>query len=155
VFVASRQSPLLSSLGDSMKVGRLPSSGITRLHRYYSPLRLLARLAQISVALILNHRGHHPRRTRSPALPSAASLTCRPDDPGEPICSFSVSPHRWQRPSPLDHRVGTLNQQVTRLYGFPGGTACEFAILLTEVFSIHLVLRVTPQNRIFANGVYR
>ena len=33
----------------------------------------------------------------------------------------------------LVHRVGTLNlvftRLYTRLYGFPGGTACEFAIL--------------------------
>ena len=64
--------------------------------------------------------------------------------------------HRWHRPSPLDHRVGTLNQQVTRLYGFPCSTACKFAILsFWKVFSIHLALRVTPQNRIFASGVNR
>ena len=139
-----------------MKVGRLPSAGITQLPRYYSPLRLLARLAQISVTLILSHRGHHPRQTRSPALPTTTSPTCRPDDPGEPICFCLGYFHRWHRPSPSDHRVGTLNQQVTRLYGFPGGTACEFAILsFWKVFSIHLALRVTPQNRIFASGVNR
>ena len=31
--------PLLSSLRDLMKAGRLPSAGITRPHRYYDPLR--------------------------------------------------------------------------------------------------------------------
>ncbi len=155
MFVASRQSPLLPSLRDTMKVGRLPSAGITQLPRYYSPLRLLARLAQISVTLILSHRGHRPRRTRSPALPGAASPACHPDDPGEPICFCLGYFHRWHRPSPSDHRVGTLNQQVTRLYGFPGGTACGFVILPLGVFSIHLVLRVAPQNRIFTTGVNR
>ena len=117
-----------------MKVGRLPSSGITRTHRYYSPLRLLVRLTQTSVSLIPNHRGYHPRRTRSPAFPSAAFPACRPDDPGEPICSCLGYLHRWRRPSPFDHWVGTLTLQVTRLYGFPGGTACEFAILPEESF---------------------
>ena len=64
--------------------------------------------------------------------------------------------HRWRRPSPSDHRVGALSQQVTRLYGFLDSTACEFAILLSlGVFSIHLVLRVASQNRIFACGVNR
>jgi len=73
-----------------MKAGRLPSSGITQSLRYYSPLRLLARPAQTSVALIRSRCGHHPRRTRSPALPSAASVPCRPDDPGKSICSFRL-----------------------------------------------------------------
>ena len=77
---------LLPSLRDSMKVGCLPSSGITRPPRYFTPLPLLARLTRISVTLIPSHRGHHPRRTRSPALPITTSPTCRPDDPGEPIC---------------------------------------------------------------------
>jgi len=70
-----------------MKAGRLPSSGITRSLRYYSPLRLLTDLIRFSVALIPNHRGHHPQPARSPALPSKTSLTSRPDDPGESIDS--------------------------------------------------------------------
>jgi hypothetical protein len=77
-----------------MKVGRLPSSGITRPHRYFAPLRLLARPTQTSVALIPSRRGHHPRQARSPALPSAASPSCRPDDPGESICGFVGYSHR-------------------------------------------------------------
>jgi len=102
----------------------------------------------------------------------------RADDPGEPICfcpgystdgtglphlttgsALSISKLRGSmgslvvRPASLR---SSLNQQVTRLYGFPGGTACEFAILsFWKVFSIHLALRVTPQNRIFASGVNR
>jgi len=55
----------------------------------------------------------------------------------------------------LVHRVGTLNLVFTRLYGFPGGTACGFVILPLGVFSIHLVQRVAPQNRIFTTGVNR
>ena len=71
-----------------MKAGRLPSSGVTQTHGYYAPLRLLARPTLTSVALIPSRCGHHPRQTRAPALPSTTSLTCRPDDPGEPIgCS--------------------------------------------------------------------
>ncbi len=76
-----------------MKVERLPSSGITRPQRYYAPLRLLARPTQTSVALIPSRCGHHPRQTSSPALPSTTSLTCHPDDPGEPICVSSRLPH--------------------------------------------------------------
>ena len=73
-----------------MKAGRLPSAGITRSLRYYSPLRLLIRLIRFSVSLISNHRGLHPRPMRSPALPKTTSLTSRPDDPGKSICSCSV-----------------------------------------------------------------
>jgi hypothetical protein len=70
-----------------MKAARLPSVGVTRLLRYYSPLRLLACSAQTSVALIPSRCGHHPQQVRSPALPSKASLSCRPDDPGKSTCS--------------------------------------------------------------------
>ena len=108
MFEASRQSPLLPSLRDSMKAERLPSAGVTQLPRYFTPLRLLARPTQISVALIPSRCGHHPRRTRSPALPDAASPACRPDDPGEPICSCISYLYRWRRPSPYVQRVGTL-----------------------------------------------
>ena len=69
-----------------MKVGRLPSAGMTRTPRYCAPLRLRACPTQTAVALIPSRRGHHPPQTRSPALPSTTSLTSRPDDPGEPIC---------------------------------------------------------------------
>jgi len=34
----------------------------------------------------------------------------------------------------LVHRVGTLNLAFTRLYWFPGGTACEFALLPLRSF---------------------
>src|SRR5262245_5011694 len=75
-----------------MKAGRLPSFGVTRSLRYYSPLRLLTGSAPLSVALILNRCGHHPQPVRSPAFPSKTSLTSRPDDPGKLICFFfSVS----------------------------------------------------------------
>ena len=48
-----------------------------------------------------------------------------------------------------------LSIHVPRLYGFPGSTACEFAILSLKVFSIHLVLKVASQNRTSASAVYR
>jgi len=111
-----------------------PSGTLTRLRRvlpgtHFAPLRLLARLAQISVTLMLSHRGHHPRRTRSPALPGAASPACHPDDLGESICSCLGYFHRWRRSFPSDHRVGTLILQGTRLYGIPDGAVYRFAIL--------------------------
>ena len=149
-----------------MKAGRLPSSGITRSLRYYSPLRLLACLSRFSVALIPSHRGHHPRQTRSPALPTTTSLTSRPDDPGESIDDDRFCPHRRLRPSPSDNRVGTLDLQVTRLCmgsWIVRSVCLRFSVLrslilsfsIFRVFSIRLALRVTSQNRIFANGVNR
>ena len=139
-----------------MKVGRLPSAGITQPLRYLcapptsrppgsdfgypytEPLRPSPATNEIS--RVTHHNFPHMPSRR----PRRAHLL------------LSRLFHRWHRPSPSDHRVGTLNQQVTRLYGFPSSTACEFAILsFWKVFSIHLALRVTPQNRIFASGVNR
>ena len=109
----------------------------------------------LRLPFIPSHRGHHPRRTRSPALPSAASPTCPPDDPGEPICSCIGYLHRWRRPSPLDHRVGTLTLQSRGSMGSLIVRPVSLRSFPKKIFSIHLVLRVAPQNRIFANGVYR
>jgi hypothetical protein len=149
-----------------MKAGRLPSFGITRSLWYYSPLRLLADLIRFSIALIPNHRGHHPQPARSPALPSKTSLTSRPDDPGKLICLFSVSSTDGGGLPLLTTGSALSYYQVTRLYGFLVSTACEFAILRVVsflfllscrfgVFSIRLALRVVSQNRIFASRVYR
>ena len=150
-----------------MKAGRLPSSGVTQSLRYYSPLRLLADLIRFSVALIPNHRGHHPQPARSPALPSKTSLTSRPDDPGKLICLLSVSSTDGGGLPLLTPGSALSYYQVTRLYGFLLSTACEFAILRVAlffsfllssrfgVFSIRSALRVASQNRIFASRVYR
>jgi len=155
VFRASRQSPLLSSLGNLMKVERLPSAGITQLPRY-----LCAPPTSRPPGSDFGYPYTEPSRP-SPATNEISRVT---------RCSFPRMPsrrprrvhllllgyfHRWRRPSPLDHRVGTLILQVTRLYGFPGGTACEFAILPLRSFLHPLSLVGRPTNRIFATGVYR
>ena len=135
MFQASRQSPLLSSLGDSMKVGRLPSAGITQLPRYLCA-------PPTSRPPVPDFGCPYTEPSRPSPASNEISRVTRCSFPRMPsrrprrvhLLLISVSPHRWRRPSPLDHRVGTLNQQVTRLYGFPGGTACEFAILPEESF---------------------
>ena len=63
-----------------MKVGRLPSSGITRPHRYFAPLRLRARprlrlrlpLYRAVAAITRDRRDlpRYPAHLPSPALPT-------------------------------------------------------------------------------------
>ncbi len=105
---AASRSTLATPPTDTLLPGLLGAS---------APLRLLARLTQISVTLILSHRGHPPRRTRSPALPGAASPACHPDlpvrvrtqtgDPGEPIC-FSLGYLHKTRSGLQDSKFGPI-----------------------------------------------
>ena len=70
-----------------------------------------------------------------------ASLTrfCHPDlpvrvrtqtgDPGESICFLYRLSLQMAAAFPTRPQGRHSHFKVTRLYGFPGGTACEFAIL--------------------------
>ncbi len=78
-----------------------------------------------------------------------------PTTPESSSASYLGWLHRWRRPSPLDHRVGTLTLQSRGSMGFLIVRPASLQSFPKEVFSIHLVLRVAPQNRIFASGVYR
>ena len=138
-----------------MKPGRLPSIGITRLLRYYSPLRLLPCSAQISVALIPSRCGHHPQQGRSPALPSVTSLSCRPDDPGKSTCFCSVCsavgcglPHLT-----TGSALSKTSYEALWVPWWYGLRVCD--PFLKKVFSFRLVLKVASHHWIFASGMYR
>ena len=122
-----------------------------------APLRLLAGLTRFSVTLIPGHRGHHPRQARSPALPTTTSLTSRPDDPGKSICNLLLFGSLADG-SGLPHLTTGSALSITSyeplwVPWWYGLRVCDSSS--EKVFSIHSVLRVASQNRIFASGVYR
>ena len=92
----NRQSPLLAGRQSAPEVGILPSTGITRLHRYYDPARLPVRPAAQRPSAAFR------RRTGSPTLPETpfqrAVLTTPADRAGASIdplparAAFPVSP---------------------------------------------------------------
>ena len=73
----------LSSVSDAEQPGFLRSTGITPLHRYYEPLRLLPRPTTVfGFGLMRSGCGPlPPHRDRSPELRSHSLTTCRPDYP--------------------------------------------------------------------------
>ena len=74
-----RQSPLLGFLGSVPEVRVLPSPGVTRLPRYYDPLRLPA-----GPPACLAWGPLPPRRRRASHVARDTFPTCRPQYPGEP-----------------------------------------------------------------------
>src|SRR5205814_5850700 len=77
------------SLGVVPEPRPLPSTGVTRLHRYYGPLRLPTRPGLSLAGCRL--RVTHPHRVGSPVLRGSPALTCRRHYPGGTVRSFSRS----------------------------------------------------------------
>ena len=79
-FQAHRQSPHLARFENTPEVRGLPSTGITRLRRYYAPVRLPHRPMPCSTveAATLVQRG-------SPPLARSPVSTCRAHYPGGPV----------------------------------------------------------------------
>jgi hypothetical protein len=97
------------------EVRSLPSPGITRLPRYYEPVRLPAKpepsLAGVPLAL------HVPldRVSRVARLiPLLRAVTITPAGPGRGV---RRSPEPWLRPSPSVRRVGSCNARFRGLHG--------------------------------------
>jgi hypothetical protein len=138
-----------------MKAGRLPSSGITRSHRYYSPLRLLGCLTwtsilsytkplrpspatnEISRVIQYNFPRMPPRRPRRAHLLLSVSST---DGNGLPHLTTGSA-------------LSITSDEALWVPWWYGLRVCDSSS--EKVFSIHLVLKVTSQNRIFASGVSR
>ena len=77
---AHRQSPLLGFFESTPEVRALPSAGITRLHRYYDPVRLPP-----AAAALRRRRGRYPHaHGGSPPVTRITLPTCRAHYPGGP-----------------------------------------------------------------------
>jgi len=155
VFQASRQSPLLPSLRDLMKVGRLPSANITWLLRYLcapptsrlpdsvfgypyiEPSRPSPATSEISRVTQHNFPHIPSRRPRKVHLLLLGSLA---DGSGLPHLTTGSA-------------LSVTSYQALWVPWWYGLRVCDSSS--EKVFSIHSVLRVAPQNRIFASGVYR
>jgi len=111
--LALRQCPVLAVFRSAPEPGLPPSTGITRLHRYYEPLRL----PQGPKLTISDHSGWWPRPTTScgshtlPRRPCLRMLTPLPrlERTGSSV-GCSPAP---RRPSPSGRRVGS-NKKLSR-----------------------------------------
>jgi hypothetical protein len=155
VFQASRQSPLLRSLRDLMKVGRLPSANITWLLRYLcapptsrlpdsvfgypytKPSRPSPATSEISRVTQHNFPHIPSRRPRKVHLLLLGSLA---DGSGLPHLTTGSA-------------LSVTSYQALWVPWWYRLRVCDSSS--EKVFSIHSVLRVASQNRIFASGVYR
>ncbi len=155
MFIASRQSPS-PSLFRKLDESRVPS-----LLRHY-PVSSVLRTPPTSRPPVSDFGYPYTEPSRpSPATNEISRVT---------RCSFPRMPsrrprrvhllsigylYRWRRPSPLDHRVGTL---VLKSRGSMGSLVVRPASLqsfLIRSFLDPLSLVGRPTNRIFATGVYR
>jgi hypothetical protein len=100
----------------------LPSAGVTRLRRYYDPLRVPAEPLSLLRALEFTSA-----RTGVPPLAQTTFPACRAHCPGgpEPV-RISVA-SRPVQPSPLFRRVGVHNFTFEACSGFTRVTACKVA----------------------------
>jgi len=70
--------PILSVFESAPKVGVLPSTGVTRLHQYYFPVRLPPAAAALS-----QRRGRYPRYDGSPPFHGSPSRRAVPTTPAD------------------------------------------------------------------------
>ena len=124
---AGRLSPMTRSVAASctaLELRPLPSAGITRLPRYYGPLRHLARpglaLAGRRWEVTRLHRRGFPCGTRSPVR------ACRRHYPGGAAGCFAPLAQR-HRPSPFLRRVGPRITLFEACSAFTRVTACPLA----------------------------
>ena len=118
------QSPLLVSFKSTPEVRALPSTGITRLRRYYGPLRLPPGPApKVPLRVATPHPGRVSHVTQD------TFLTCCPHYPGRSNRCIGYGPVPL-RPSPNIGRVGIHNCPFGAFSGFTHVTACQVAAAL-------------------------
>ena len=113
------QSPLLVSFKSTPEVRALPSTGVTRLQRYYGPLRLPSRpVPKVPLRVATPHPGRVSHVTQD------TFLTCCPHYPGGPKqvdrlrpCSAAAFPECWAGRHPRLSFRGLL--RVHSRYGLP------------------------------------
>ncbi|GEM_PF-6928225 len=117
------------------EVRALSSTGITRLQRYYDPLRVPAGPLSLLSALEFTST-----RSGVPPLAQTAFPTCRAHYPGgpEPVPTSVAS--RPVRPSPLFRRVGVHDFTFEACSSFTRVTACRVA----QPPEVALVTRLRP-----------
>ena len=97
------------------EVRPLPSTGVTRLHRYYEPVRLPAGPETSLTGTPLAQRVPLDRVSRvARIIPLRRAVTITPAGPGRGVCR---SPEPWLRPSPLVRRVGSCKAHFRGLHG--------------------------------------
>src|SRR6266404_2926587 len=111
------------------EVRSLPSTGITRLHRYYEPLRLPGRPGLTLAGVRL---GLRPHRQDLPCCVDLLVQTCRRHYPGGTVGGIRLLPgNPRQRPSPSNCWVGShigLFEACTAFtphYGLPARGAAK------------------------------
>ena len=108
--------------GSGVQVRTLPSAGITRLQRYYDPLRVpagppsLPRASEFASA-----------RAGVPPLAQTTFPACRAHYPGGPGPVRASVASRPVRPSPLFRRVGVHDFTFEACSSFTRVTACRVA----------------------------
>jgi len=117
---------ILDRRQNTPEVRPLPSTGVTRLRRYYEPLRHPKRpglsLAGLRLAVTHRHRWGFPCCVRSPLQ------TCRHHYPGGTVKGIRLLPgSRRQRPSPYVRWVGSRIIRFEACSVFTRVTACLLA----------------------------
>ena len=100
----------------------LPFTGITRLPRYYDPLRVPAEPPSLPKAWEFASA-----RTGVPPITQTTFLACRAHYPGGPEPVHASVTSRSVRPSPFLRRVGIHDFTFEACSGFTRVTACRFA----------------------------
>jgi len=103
-------------------VRALPSTGITRLQRYYDPLRVTA--GPLSLPRTLEFAS---TRAGVPPLAQTTFPACRAHYPGGPKPVRVSVASRSARPSPFFGRVGVRISTFEACSGFTRVTACKVA----------------------------
>jgi hypothetical protein len=122
--VFSGLSPItgLQSLHAHPEVRALPSTGVTRLRRYYGPLRVPAKPPSLPRAWEFTSA-----RTGVPPLAQTTFPTCRAHYPGGPKPVHVSVTSRSVRPSPFFGRVGVHDYTFEACSDFTRVTACGIA----------------------------
>ena len=121
-FQAHRQSPHLGFFASTPEVRVLPFTGITRLQRYYDPLRVPVEPFSLAKAWEFAST-----RTGVPPITQIAFPACRAHYPGGPEPVLLSVTSRSVRPSPFLRRVGVHDFTFEVCSGFTHVTACRVA----------------------------
>src|SRR5450755_2836513 len=127
-FQAHRQSPLLSFFQSTSEVRVLSSTGVTRLHWSYDPLRLPDRPPSYRCCWRTSSTGTGPPEFTKTTFPA-----CRAQYLGGPNRCLSVS-SPFARPSPINRRVGIHDFTFEACSSFTRVTACKVAARPTADF---------------------
>src|SRR5262245_54870332 len=114
--------PAVATADVDLEPGSLPSTGITRLRRYYGPLRLLRQpdLSLAGVRLVT-----HPLTEVSRVASVLPVQTCHRHYPGGMVAGIKLLPgQRPRRPSPTDSWVGSRVKSFEACSAFTRVMAC-------------------------------